>query len=61
MPIAGGISPLPEFVATLTKIGYDGIYSLHSEYRGKHSFKDLDPEACLAQTAEDLKFLRRLF
>ena len=61
VPIADGISPLPEFVATLEKIGYDGIYSLHSEYRGKHSFKDLDTEACLAQTAEDLKFLRRLF
>ena len=61
VPIADGVSPLPEFMATLGQIGYDGIYSLHSEYQGKHSFEDLDAEACLAQTAEVLKFFRGLF
>ncbi len=61
VPIADGISPLPEFVATLKKTGYDGIYSLHSEYKGRHSFEDLNTEACLAQTKRDLEFFKTLF
>ena len=61
VPPADGISPLPEFVATLKKIGFDGIYSLHSEYKGSHSFKDMDTDGCLAQTADDLEFLKGLF
>lgn len=60
VPIADGLSPLPEFVATLKKANYNGTYSLHSEYKGKHSFKDLDTEQCLAQTAIDLKHLKGL-
>ena len=61
VPIADGISPLPDYVATLRKIGYDGIYSLHSEYQGGSSFADLDAEGCLKQTAADLAFFRGLF
>jgi sugar phosphate isomerase/epimerase len=61
VPIADGVSPLPEFVGVLKQIGYDGIYSLHSEYKGSHSFKDLDTEGCLEQTAADLKFFKGLF
>jgi sugar phosphate isomerase/epimerase len=60
VPLADGISPIPDYVGVLKKIGYDGIYSLHSEYKGTGSFKDLDTEACLTQTAEDLKFLKKL-
>ncbi|MGI6419556.1 MAG: sugar phosphate isomerase/epimerase family protein [Thermoguttaceae bacterium] len=60
-PIADGISPLPDYVATLRKIGYDGVYSLHSEYQGSSSFADLDAEECLKQTAADLAFFRGLF
>lgn len=61
VPIAEGISPLPDYVKTLQKAGYDGIYSLHSEYKGSHSFEDMDTEGCLKQTAEDLKFFKGLF
>jgi sugar phosphate isomerase/epimerase len=61
VPPADGISPIPEFVATLKKTGFDGTYALHSEYKGSHSFKDLDTEGCLAQTVEDLKFFKGLF
>ncbi len=61
VPPADGVSPIPEFVDTLKKIGFDGTYSLHSEYKGRHSFKDLDTEGCLAQTAEDLEFFKGLF
>lgn len=60
VPIADGVSPLPKFVAALKSIGFDGTYSLHSEYEGSGSFKDMSTEECLAQTAEDLKYLRGL-
>jgi len=60
VPVADGVSPIPQFVAALKQCGYDGIYSLHSEYQGKHSFKDLDAEQCLAQTAVDLKYFKNL-
>jgi sugar phosphate isomerase/epimerase len=58
--LADGVAPLPDFIATLKKIGYDGIYSLHSEYKGKHSFRDLSSDECLAQTRDDLAFFRKL-
>ncbi len=60
-PLADGISPLPDFVALLRKAGYDGVFSLHSEYKGKHSFQDLSTDECLAQTAADLKYFKSLF
>jgi sugar phosphate isomerase/epimerase len=60
VPLADGVAPLPDFMATLKKIGYDGICSLHSEYKGKHSFKDLDTDECLKQTAEDLAYFKKL-
>ncbi|HEX4130953.1 MAG TPA: TIM barrel protein [Pirellulales bacterium] len=60
VPLADGVAPLPDFFAMLRKTGYDGTYSLHSEYKGKHSFKDLSTDECLAQTAEDLKYFRSL-
>jgi hypothetical protein len=55
------VAPLPDFIATLKKIGYDGTYSLHSEYKGKHSFRDLSTDECLAQTRDDLAFFRKMF
>ena len=58
VPVADGISPVPEFVATLKRQGFTGPYSLHSEYRGRHSWKSLDTEQVAVQTGEDLKFLR---
>lgn len=60
VPVADGISPIPAFVAQLKKMGFAGRYSLHSEYKGNHSFKDLDTEACLKQTVEDLAFFKRV-
>ncbi len=60
MPIADGFAPLPEFVAILKSIGFSGIYSLHSEYKGGNSFRDLNTQECLDQTAADLKYFRTL-
>ena len=56
----GGASP-SDFVAVLKKLGFDGTYSLHSEYKGNQSFKDLDTNGCLTQTAQDLAFFKKLF
>ncbi len=61
VPVADGISPIPEFVACLRKLNYDGMYSMHSEYEGSGSFRDLTPEECLQQTAVDLKYFKSLF
>jgi len=60
VPLADGIASLPDFVGTLQKIGYRGIYSLHSEYKGSHSFQNLDTDGCLRQTTEDFKFFKQL-
>lgn len=59
-PVADGVSPIPEFVAILKQAKFDGVFSLHSEYEGSHSFKDLTTEECLTQTAADLKFMKQL-
>jgi len=60
VPIADGVSPLPEFVSALKKLGFNGPYSLHSEYKGSHSFKQLDTAGCFQQTTVDLKYFRTL-
>lgn len=61
VPLAEGVAPLPDFMSVLKKLDFDGIYSLHSEYKGNHSFKDLDTDGCLVQTAQDLAFFKKLF
>jgi len=60
VPLADGVAPLPEFVAVLKSIGFAGVYSLHSEYKGGGSFRDLNTQECLEQTAADLKYFRTL-
>lgn len=59
-PLADGQAPLPEFMAHLRLLQYDGIVSLHSEYKGGSSFRQLDTPQLLAQSAADLKFLKSL-
>lgn len=60
VPVAEGITPVPRFVDVLKHLEYTGPYSLHSEYKGRHSFRDMTTDECLAQTAVDLKFFRAL-
>lgn len=61
VPVADGISPIPQYVDTLRKLGYEGIFSLHSEYKGRHSWKELSTQECLDQTAVDAKYFRSLW
>lgn len=59
-PLSEGQAPLPEFMARLNQLGYDGVVSLHSEYKGQSSFKQLSTPELLTQSAADLKYLKSL-
>jgi sugar phosphate isomerase/epimerase len=58
VPLRDGIVRWREVFPCLRKIGWDGIVSFHSEYQGSHSWKDLNTEELVAQTREDLAYLR---
>ncbi|MFH5804671.1 sugar phosphate isomerase/epimerase family protein [Alienimonas sp. DA493] len=60
VPVADGFSPIPAFVKELEKHGFDGTFSLHSEYKGGHSFEDLTTEETLAQTRKDWAFFQNV-
>jgi sugar phosphate isomerase/epimerase len=59
-PLADGMAPLPEFFAYLRRLTYDGVVSLHSEYKGASSFRRLSTPELLDQSAADLRYLRSL-
>jgi sugar phosphate isomerase/epimerase len=59
-PLADGQAPIPEFMAHIQQLKYDGIVSLHSEYKGRGSFRTLTTPELLRQSAEDLRYLKSL-
>jgi sugar phosphate isomerase/epimerase len=59
-PLADGQAPLPEFLGYLRQLRYDGIVSLHSEYKGGTSFRRLSTPELLSQSEADLKYLKSL-
>jgi L-ribulose-5-phosphate 3-epimerase len=59
-PLADGQAPLPEFMALLRRLEYDGIVSLHSEYKGDTSYRKLTTPQLLTQSAADLMFLKKV-
>lgn len=59
-PVADGLAPIPDFVATLRTIGFRGLVSLHSEYLDGGSWKSLTVDECLQQTKVDLDYVKRL-
>lgn len=59
-PLADGLAPLPQFMARLKQLGYDGTVSLHSEYKGGSSFRRLDTPELLQQSSADLTYLKQL-
>lgn len=61
VPLADGQAPLPEFVGYLGQLGYQGVISLHSEYKGETSFRRLSTPELVEQSAADLKYLKSLF
>jgi sugar phosphate isomerase/epimerase len=59
-PVADGIAPIPDYVDALRKLGYRGLYTLHSEYADSNSWKNLSTDECLVQTKLDLTYVKGL-
>jgi sugar phosphate isomerase/epimerase len=59
-PLADGIAPMPQYLAILRQIGYRGLYTLHSEYCDRNSWKVLTADECLEQTQRDFEYARKL-
>jgi len=58
VPLRQGTVPWLEVFRCLHQIGFDSVVSVHSEYQGPHSWRDLSLEELLAQTAQDLAFIK---
>ena len=59
-PLAEGQAPYPRFCARLKALGFDGTASLHSEYKGPESFRDMSTPELLAQSTKDLEYLKKI-
>jgi len=59
-PLSDGVCPLPRYLATLEKLGYRGLYTLHSEYSDRNSWKVLNADECLEQTRIDLEYVKKI-
>lgn len=60
-PLADGIARIPDYVARLRELDYQGLFTLHSEYLDGGSWKQLSVDECLQQTKADLEFAKGLF
>ncbi len=60
VPLVDGLVAWSEVFAALDGLHYDGPVSLHSEYKGAHSWRDLTTPELIEQTAADLAFVKRL-
>ncbi|MDA0659838.1 MAG: TIM barrel protein [Planctomycetota bacterium] len=57
-PLADGIAPIPDYLQRLREGGYHGLYTLHSEYTDKNSWKQLTVDECLEQTRLDFEYAK---
>jgi sugar phosphate isomerase/epimerase len=60
VPLHDGLVAWPEVFAFLAKIDFLGPISLHSEYKGPHSWRELSTQELIDQTAADLAFVKAL-
>jgi len=60
VPLDQGAVPWPDVFTILKKANFDGWVSVHSEYQGAHSWKDLDVPSVIEQTRSDLTYLARV-
>jgi len=58
VPLSDGTVRWPEVFALLRQTGFDGVVSVHSEYQGSHSWRDLTTEQLIEQTRQDVAYLR---
>lgn len=54
VPLEEGQAPLPRFMKYLKQIGYDGVVSLHSEYKG------VTVQQTLEMSAKDLAYMKKI-
>jgi len=58
-PLEDGNVPWPQALLLLKQAGFDGPVSMHSEYQGSHTFRDLTADEVFEQTARDLRVFRQ--
>jgi sugar phosphate isomerase/epimerase len=58
-PVSDGIAPIPDYLQALRDLGYRGLYTLHSEYRDRNSWKQLTVDECFEQTVVDFNYAKR--
>jgi sugar phosphate isomerase/epimerase len=58
VPLREGTVRWREVFGYLKQLGWDGVVTLHSEYQGRGSFKDLNHDELLVQTRADLEYIR---
>jgi sugar phosphate isomerase/epimerase len=59
-PLSDGNVPWVRVLECLKEMNFDGPISLHSEYQGHHSFRDLSTDEVFEQTARDMEFFTPL-
>ena len=57
-PLRQGVVPWPTVFACLRQVGFDGWCSLHAEYQGPHSWRQLSTQQVIDQTRDDLAYLK---
>ena len=60
VPLTEGVVRWPEVFWCLRELDFDGYLSVHSEYQGSHSFKDMSTEEVIDQTRRDLEYLQEV-
>lgn len=58
-PLSEGNVLWDEVMQILQKINFSGPVSIHSEYKGPHSFRDLNSDEVLEQTKKDIVFFKK--
>jgi sugar phosphate isomerase/epimerase len=58
VPVNRGAVAWPEVFDCLKQLGFNGWVSVHSEYQGGHTLKDMTVPELIEQTREDLAYLR---
>ncbi|NUP98809.1 MAG: sugar phosphate isomerase/epimerase [Armatimonadetes bacterium] len=58
VPLQRGMVDWVKVWQCLDQFGYDGVVSLHSEYQGGHSWRDLTIDEVVDQTREDFAYLK---
>jgi sugar phosphate isomerase/epimerase len=58
VPLYRGMVDWVKVFQCLSQLGFDGVVSVHSEYQGGHSWRDLTIDEVVDQTREDFAYLR---